>query len=667
MLTGKRAFVGEDISDTLATVLKSDPEWNALPVDTPVSLRQVLRACLRKDPKQRIGDMQDVRLAMEGTFETTVSARAETPTLQFWQKPLPAMLAALGLIIVAGLAVWSASGPADAPQASTKRFALDIGPTNVIGAAWVHAMPALSPDGTLLAYAAHLAGTDAPYLYLRSLDELAEPQRLAPTEDWVWWPFFSPDGESVGFFDTGLQELKRVSVRGGPPTLLDDRVGGGGTWLPDGWIITSQRSKDGGVILYRIPETGGTPEPLTTLEAEERAHVYPHALPGGEHVLFTRVPDTPRVAVLSLETGERDIVVENGYDARYVATGHLIFGRDGALWGVPFDLERLDTAGSEQMLVQDVSGYDFLRMALAASDEGTLVYLPTSAESGNTASLVWVNRQGQPERIPMPDAAYLSPTVLPEGNGIAYYVAAASGPGSSRTLDLERNVPQRLAIEGQQTDVRWSPNGRRFAFSIFENGRWDLRLGSADGSEARPLPATDRHSKAMSWSADGEWVVFTEAIVDTGDRDIWVVRADGSEDPHPLIATPAEETQATVSPNGRWIAYRSDDGSGPEILVESFPSGGNPRRLSASGGTEPVWSKDGRELYYRTDDYLMAVPVSTGQELQPGRPAPLFEDHFLRGAPGYPNYDVARDGRFLMVEPAESGGTSFTVVVNSNR
>ena len=668
MLTGRKVFEGEDVSLTLSSVLQREPDWSHLPPDVSPSLSVFLHCCLEKDPKQRIPDVAAMRLAIEGAFETAVTAVAEpsaVPPLRFWQRPLPATLAALGLIIATALVVWSTSRPTDAPQLSITRFTLDIGQTSSIGTAPMHAMLALSPDGTQLSYAARLAGTDEARLYLRPLDGL-KAQQLAHT-GWIWEPFFSPDGESIGFFDTSLRELKRVSVQGGPPQTLAEVARGGATWLPDGTIIFPVPGRN----LTRIPETGGTPEPLTTLDAEEESHRRPHALPGGTQVLFTTVSDTetPRVAVLSLETRERHIVVEDGYDARYVATGHVIFGRGGALWGVPFDLDRLDTAGSEQLLLPDVSGVDLFAMALVTSDDGTLVYLSTSAESGNASSLVWVNRQGQRERIPMaPDTAYSSPTVLPGGDGIAYVVTDTSGRVSNWTLDLKTNVPPQLSIGGTQSPARWSPDGRRFVVAKFD-GSSNIHLGSADSSDTSQLTATDQRSVGPSWSGDGEWVVFTAATAAISDRDIWVVRPDSSEEPRPLIATPAEETQATVSPNGRWIAYRSDRSGQHEILVEPFPSGGEPTRVSASGGTEPVWSKDSHELYYRADDHLMAVPVGDGSEFQNSPPIPLFEDRSARGIgpPGTgatSTYDVAPDGRFLMVEQAEGDSTSFVVVLN---
>ncbi len=257
------------------------------------------------------------------------------------------------------------------------------------------------------------------------------------------------------------------------------------------------------------------------------------------------------------------------------------------------------------------------------------------------------------------------PKLLPDRNGIAYVKSSVSNRPENWTLDLETNVPQQLDIGGHQSAAMWSRNGRRFAYSILRGG-WNVYVRSAGSSEDTQLTATDHFNHVTSWSADGELLVFTEASSDTGDSDIWIVRADGSEDPQLLIATPANEDQATFSPNGRWIAYRSDRSGQHDILVAPFPSSEAPKTVSADGGTEPVWSKDGRELYYRTDDVLMAVPVSDGPELEPGRPVLVFEDHFLRtgGEQESANYDVAPDGRFLMLSPAEGDGTSLVVVLN---
>ncbi len=360
MLTGQRAFIGDDVSLTLAKVLERDPSWESLPDSTPPSVRNVLQRCLDKDPRRRVQAAGDVRLALEGAFETTVSTASDltaAPTLQLWQRPIPLAVTVLGLVVLTGLAVWGVMRPTDPVALSVRRFALDIGAARPIPLVGVHAMPAWSPDGTQLVYAANVSGTHQ--LYLRTFDDL-EARPIDGTED-AYEPFFSPDGDWVGFSNVA-KELKKVSVRGGTPLTLCECSGlGGGTWLPDGTVIVTDYLFGGSSSLFLVPEAGGTPEPLTTHDSEsgEVSHLWPHALPGGTAVLFTmtRGPDvnTSHVAVLSLDTGEQHVVVEGGFNARYVPTGHLVFGRQGALWGVPFDLDRLVTTGPEEVLLQPLS------------------------------------------------------------------------------------------------------------------------------------------------------------------------------------------------------------------------------------------------------------------------------------------------------------------------
>ena len=391
MLTGTRAFEGDDVSLTLSAVLQREPEWEVLPLNIPHGLDTYLRRCLQKDPRQRVQAIGDVRLAMEGAFETTVSTPSEptaTPMVHVWQRPIPLAIGALGLIAPTGLGVWSVMRPTDPPAESVRRFALDIGPASPILVANVHAMPAWSPDGTRLVYAANIAGTHQ--LYLRTLDDL-EARPLEGTEN-AYDPVFSLDGEWVGFSTpTGLSsgEFKRVAVavRGGTPlTLCECYPPAGATWLADGTIILPHLPEGSAPTLHRIPETGGTPEPVATLDAQngELGHLWPHALPGGTDVLFTIVTsqsaNASRVAVLSLDTGEQHVVIEGGFNARYVPTGHLVFGRQGALWGVPFDLDRLATTGPEEVLLQGIEVNEtYGSMALSVSGDGTLVYWPGDA------------------------------------------------------------------------------------------------------------------------------------------------------------------------------------------------------------------------------------------------------------------------------------------------
>ena len=437
MLSGRRPFEGRDVSEVLGAVLRLEPDWDALPADAPPRVSTLVRRCVEKEPKQRLHDMADVRLAMEGAFETTVRTGDEpvaVPHLQLWQRPLPATLAVLGLVALTGLGVWSATRPTDPPTDLVRRFALDIGQASPIPLIGLHAMPVWSPDGTQLVYAANVAGTHQ--LYLRTLDDL-EPRPIDGTEG-AYWPFFSPGGEWVGFFTASAEEdgeLKRVALRGGTPlTLCECFPPFGATWLADGTIIVSRLAGDArrAPTLHRIPEAGGTPEPLATLDAEngEVSHTWPHAMPGGTDVLFTirtsQDADAARdvgrsLAVLSLDTGEQHVVVEGAYNGRYLPTGHLVFGRQGALWGVPFDLETLATTGPEEVLLQDVEVNDRAgAIALAVSGDGTLVYRPGDAvglaySSSRLGSRpVWVDRTGQATPIPSGRSGTRTPRLSPD-------------------------------------------------------------------------------------------------------------------------------------------------------------------------------------------------------------------------------------------------------------
>ena len=311
------------------------------------------------------------------------------------------------------------------------------------------------------------------------------------------------------------------------------------------------------------------------------------------------------------------------------------------------------------------------------ANDGTLVYLPSSVSAAAASSLVWVTHEGQEEPLPLPQAAYRNPTVSFDGDLADYVVGdpdgAFSSGGANWTLDLRRNVPQRSDLEGHRGVTHRSPDGRRFVYAADPAGEWvsNLYLRATDSLEVSQL--THRLKARRNgmyrispggWSADGEWVVYSEAKPGTRDIGLWILRADGSEDPRVFRDTPALELWPSVSPNGRWLAYSSDRSGEAEILVEPFPASGVATQVSAKGGTEPVWSKDGRKLYYRADRYMMAVPVGTGEDLEPGRPVELFEDRFARTLIGNPNYDVSPDGRFLMIKAADNREGGLIVVLN---
>ena len=674
MLTGQRPFAGDDVSDTLAAVLRADVDLDALPDATPARLRQVVRRCLQKDRKQRLHDVTDLRLAMDGAFETTVPQPGEAaaaPPLQIWQHPRSVALIVILVAMVTGLTVWSLMGSGGTTSLPLRRFAIDLGPASPIAGADVHAMPAWSPDGTRLVYAANLKGT--PQLYLRALDQL-DAQPIAGTEN-AYEPFFSPDGEWVGFFDPANRELKRVSVRGGTPlTLCECYPPGGATWLANGTIVlTHDPSGGNAATLSRIPEAGGTPEPLTTLDAEsgDVAHFWLHPLLGGRAVLFTIAngldADTSRVAVLSLGTGEQHVVVQGGYNARYVPTGHLIFARQGTLWGVPFDVDQLATTGPEEVVLQGIElNETYGTMALSVSGDGSLIYMSGAAVGigGLTRSFVSVDRDGGEELLPLPPRFYSHPRLSPDGTKLAVRVQPSVLEDDQQLLwvyDVATGAALQLTNEAMTWAPVWTPDSSRIVFGWkVSGGTYELYSVPADGSGAPEALSPDDVGPVADFptsvTPDGRTLIFTRSF---GIRlEVWEMALDGSGAAGPVIEGAFSRGNAEVSPDGNWLAYRSDHSGQNEVYVQPYPGPGPTLPVSIGGGRGPVWSADGSDLYYRRDSDVMVVDVNSGSgAIEISTPRELLRGTYLAG--DNREYHVAPDGRFLMLTgDAPTDGTA---------
>ena len=424
MLTGRRAFAGEDVSLTLSAVLQREPEWEALAPAVPSGLNTYLRRCLHKDPTQRIQAVGDVRLAMEGAFETTeradIGPTAPAP-LQVWQRPIPAAIAALTIAAVASLGVWGLLRAQLPPSRPPARFTITPPPTKTLNIAIDSVDVAISPDGQRVAYLTGV-GTDIfgpKQLLLRSLGDFT-PTILAEQAP-MYHPFFSPDSDWVGFYDVREQELQRVSVTGGsaiPIGALDSSMRGA-SWGADDTIVFATQEGD----------------------------LWPQILPGDQAVLYSAVAasvDDSEVVVLSLETGERTVVVRGGFYGRYVPTGHLVYAVGDALRAVPFDLDRLETVGGPVSIVDGVvtkrrGGADF-----SVSENGSLVYVSGTTPVGDARTLVWVDREGREEEIPAPTAPYESPRVSPDGRYIAMEVRDPEN-ADVMVFDLQRETSTRLA------------------------------------------------------------------------------------------------------------------------------------------------------------------------------------------------------------------------------
>ena len=404
MLTGQKPFTGEDVSETLATVIKTDPEWDTLPPDTPARLRQLIRACLAKKPRQRVHDVADVRLAMEGAFETTVSAPIEpavVPTLPVWQRPVSITVAVLASVAVGGVAVWTLTRPAPPRMA---RFPIPLAADQTFTFTG-RTLVAVSPDGSQVVYAANNS------LWLRPVDQLQAVQ-VPGTEEEARGPFFSADGQSIGFWADN--QLKKVSVSGGAPvTLADVRANPrGASWGADDMIVYGQ--PDG---IWQVPGASGTPERLIQVDEGERIHG-PQMLPGGEWVLFTMRPagqswDEAQIVVQSVTTRERTVLIA-GRDGRYLPTGHLVYSLNSVLFAVPFDVGSRQVTGGPVPLVEGVREAASTGAAqFSVSTTGSLVYIPGSGRGTTVVTLTWVSRDGIEERIPAPPPACMGVPACP--------------------------------------------------------------------------------------------------------------------------------------------------------------------------------------------------------------------------------------------------------------
>jgi serine/threonine-protein kinase len=659
MLTGQKPFVGEDVSDTLATVLKMDPEWKALPADTPPRVRQLLQTCLRKNPKQRVHDVADVRLAMEGAFETTSSVSpTETamPHDTWWRRALP-WVAGILLTVVTGLVVWTLRAPSPALPA---RFVVSSSPSAVPSPPNNQTELAISPAGRIVVYRATVDGEDG--LYVRPVDRL-QGELLSGTAG-AGSVFFSPDGNSVAFYSPVDQTLKRVPVQGVPATTLCPMNGlRGASWGPNDTIIFAEGGPGGG--LSRVSAAGGEPEILTTPEAPE-AHYWPELLPGGQAVLFTIVRsgvlitgETSRMAVLDLETGTQRILLERGSHPRYVTSGHIVFSQANSLWAVRFDADRLQVVGDPVPLLEDVFTNQSGGATVDVSDNGSLVYQTGVEGSEAERTLGWVDRTGEMTTSLFVAAGLETPRISPDGTHVAFRTQAETGGDDlwSRHLESGRETKLTDTVQVNRMPV-WTPDGRSMTFVSDREGPPQLYLRSVDLSQGPELLlATEDTSVPGSWTPDGQTLIYYAVDgVGQGDRDIWMLTLGG--DPVPFLETEFNEQAPRLSPDGKWLAYISDQPGEDRVFVQAFPEGGRRIPISTGPGTEAVWSRDGRELFYRNGDQMWVVDVETEPEFKVGDPGLLFEASYDQDSigRGNPNYDVDLDGqRFLMLRGAATG------------
>ena len=516
-----------------------------------------------------------------------------------------------------------------------------------------------SRDGRRIAY---VVGNPSS-LYVRELDRV-QATRLAGTEG-ARDPFFSPDGEWVGFFTPA--ELRKVSISGGAPVTLATVTARnrGATWSESGTIVFAPVAVS---PLFRVPEAGGESEPVTELAPEERSHRWPEFLPDGDSVLFS-IQDkgedfnAGRIDVVKLSTGERKPLLEGGYFGRYSPSGHLLYVYDGTLFAVGFDVNRLELAGPSVPVVDQVahSLYPGVgRFAVGGND--SLMY--QTGSSTPRSDLVWVDREGGAVRIDAEPASYIAPRLAPDGTRVAMEI-----DGDVFVHDLDRAIRSRFTLhEGNDRYPIWSPDGTFVVFNSGRDGTLNLYRKRADGADEpeRLLDASDDLRAPSSLSSDGSKIIFTQTRMTTG-QDVMVLDVD-SGSAEVLLGSPFAELGGNLSPDDRWLAYLSDESGLNEVYVRPFPGPGGAIPISSQGGSEPLWSPTRQELYYVDDRLMMVVPYQiVDREFRPGRPQELFGVEHAAQAFGRRMFDISRDGeRFLMLRPVVDGASIQRVVLVRN-
>jgi serine/threonine-protein kinase len=673
-LSRKRAFAGQTMSESIAAVLTREPDWEAPPAATPRAVRTLLRRCLQKDPQRRMRDIGDARIELdEAMSEVSQPVVAELATARPAPRPiLRGVLCAMAGALLAGLLAWNLRPKAPPPVVT--RFAIPLPPGEILQPTGMSV--AISSDGARLAFAGNRDGRTQVYLrQIGQLEVRAVPGTLGGSV-----PFFSYDGRWLAFHHAATRTFRKVALSGGAPvTMFPYESSVDGTWERDNTIL--YRAQYPGAIVRTAPADGVT-QPLTRLEVNKGEYVHncPQLLPGGKEMLFTSVRsgmetfDDARIEAQVLATGERRVLVEGGICGQYSPSGHLVYAHSGMLLAVAFDPARLAVTGSPVPVVEGVSmGLAAMAAQFALSANGTLGYGAGTALGGNR-TVVWVDRRGNVERLPLPPRCYMHPRISPDGQRIAIEV---EGPMHDVYIyELSRGVLTRLTLDGLSHWPVWTPDGKRISFRLWGPGGFTMWWMPADRSAAPDrLTNVGIMQSPASWSPDGKVVAFTQVSPDTG-PDVYVLPLDDPQRrPIPFAQTKFAEGSPKFSPDGRWIAYTSNESGQNEIYVQSYPGPGPKIQVSTDGGWDAAWKLSGGELYYRNRTKMMAVAVKTQPAFTASTPRVLWEGHYAEGTssncgppgPTSSNYDVSAEGdRFLMIKDSEtdSVATQINVVLN---
>ena len=667
MLTGNRPFEGETISDTLASVLKLEPDWEALPAETPTGLRRLLHRCLQKDRRERLHHIADARLELRDCLDgTAIESAAGAPPAE--EQPagkssaLPWLLVVAPLALITIFSLWQALKAPKVVPRDPIALSIPIPPDKRLLDTQEASM-SIAPDGRTLAIL--LSGSDGIRLYLRRLDD--DTLIEVPNSRGASTPFFSPDSEWVGFFADGA--LLKASVAGGAPVRLTaaGEVNRGATWTDQDTIVLTASFNDG---LQAVSASGGALKPLTELDPErqERTHRWPNAIPGTDVVLFTvgdasspEFYDDSRIDAVRLSSGERKTVYEGASYALYAPTGHLLIGRGGFLFAVPFDVEALEVRGEpvpvqEQVLSAPRSGL----VNASVSQNGLLAYAPGGTWASRRV-LAWADLDGTKTQLPIRPGTYQFPDLSPDGKRLAISVAG-DRDFDIWTYEFASERWTRLTFDEGNIGPFWSPDGASISYySVIPGGGGGSHRRPADGSGPSEviLEQDGIIVSVTDWAPGDRYVLELVA----SDADISILDAAVSGDPRKIVYSDADERNGVLSPDGRFLTYQSDESGRDEIYVQRVDGRTGRWQVSSGGGVEPHWPDRGGRLFYRHGRQLYYAEVETEPTFSAGQPVPFVEmavgfSREVSGFSAHPDGD-----RVLLIDEADREGRSDEIRV----